>query len=348
VVELTDSATYTLALAAVSGTRVEDGGPNLQLGRSLIVRAAPDERPIIRLAAPLRFRPVAVFDADPVVQARLDARNRELTVVLEALYLTPGTGMATGAALVARAAVHALELKECTLDPGGQQLLDPALLDTRKRAPSHLGARLATGYGFTAGNEASAFKETPALAVWRSITGPLLVDAGAYQLGLTDSIIDAGDGLATGGFALSGAGASPANVWGASTTVDGVTIFGRTRVERIEGRGGIFSGRLEAFDNQSGCLKYCWFSGDGDRLPQNHACVRAPEAFLDFASDRFGDAAYGQLTLASDRRVREEGPGDDEMGAFNFLLTAHKWKNLQIRFREFMPVGVRPLIVPVT
>jgi hypothetical protein len=36
------------------------------------------------------------------------------------------------------------------------------------------------------------------------------------------------------------------------------------------------------------------------------------------------------------------------MGAFNFLLNTHKWKNLQIRFREFMPVDVRPLIVPVT
>jgi len=346
VVEITDSATYTLDLAQVSGSRVEDGGPNLVLGRSLIVRAAPDQRPVLRLAAPLRFRPVAVFDADPVVQAQLDARNRELTVVLEALYLTPGASMSASDPLLARAAVHALELKECTLDPGGQQLLDPALLDTKKRAPSHLGARLATGFGFAVAAERSAFKETPSIALWRSIAGPLLVDAGAYTLGLTDSIVDAGAGLLTGGFAVSGT--TPASSWGAATTIDGVTVFGRTHVERIEGKGGIFSGRLEAFDNQSGCLKYCWFSGDGDRLPQNHACVRAPDAFLDFTSDRFGDAGYGQLTLTTDRRVREQGPGDDEMGAFNFLLTAHKWKNLQIRFREFMPVGVRPLIVPVT
>ena len=36
------------------------------------------------------------------------------------------------------------------------------------------------------------------------------------------------------------------------------------------------------------------------------------------------------------------------MGAFGFLLEAHRWHNLQIRIREFMPVGVRPLVVPVT
>jgi len=41
--------------------------------------------------------------------------------------------------------------------------------------------------------------------------------------------------------------------------------------------------------------------------------------------------------------VREES-----LQLFGFLTEAHKWKNLQIRFREFMPVGVRPLLIPVT
>ena len=180
------------------------------------------------------------------------------------------------------------------------------------------------------------------------MAGPLLSDPEQYTLSLTDTIVDAGAGAASGAYAISGTGPDPSAVWGADLTIDCVTIFGRVRANSVEGRGGIFDGRLEAFDNQTGCLKYCWFSGDGDRLPQNYACVHRPDAFLDFTSDRFGDAAYGQLTLTTDARVREQGPGDDEMGAFNFLSTAHKWKNLQIRFREFMPVGVRPLLVPVT
>jgi hypothetical protein len=36
------------------------------------------------------------------------------------------------------------------------------------------------------------------------------------------------------------------------------------------------------------------------------------------------------------------------MGAFGFEREAHKWANLQVRLREFMPVGVRPLVVAVT
>jgi len=34
------------------------------------------------------------------------------------------------------------------------------------------------------------------------------------------------------------------------------------------------------------------------------------------------------------------------MGAYGFLLEAHKWLNLTIRLREFTPVAVRPLLIP--
>jgi hypothetical protein len=55
------------------------------------------------------------------------------------------------------------------------------------------------------------------------------------------------------------------------------------------------------------------------------------------------------LAHSADFRIREQGPDGNEMGAFGSLLKeAHKWRNLQIRFREFMPVGIRPLLLPVT
>ncbi len=103
---------------------------------------------------------------------------------------------------------------------------------------------------------------------------------------------------------------------------------------------------LEVLNNQVGCIRYSYFSGVGDRLPQNLGCVTG--VALHFVSELFGEPAYGQLAHASDFRIRERGPQDDAMGAFGFLLEAHKWRNLQIRYREFMPVGVRPLLVPVT
>ena len=36
------------------------------------------------------------------------------------------------------------------------------------------------------------------------------------------------------------------------------------------------------------------------------------------------------------------------MGAFGYLLNTHKWKNIGIRQREFMPVGIRAILVPIT
>ena len=120
------------------------------------------------------------------------------------------------------------------------------------------------------------------------------------------------------------------------------------RVEQISGRGGIWVHALEVLNNQTGCIRYSYFSGKGDRLPQNLGCVTGTEAKLQFVSEMFGEPAYGQLARVSDFRIRERGPNDDEMGAFGFLLEAHKWRNLQIRFREFMPVGIRPLLIPVT
>ena len=71
-------------------------------------------------------------------------------------------------------------------------------------------------------------------------------------------------------------------------------------------------------------------------------------AQLEFVSEGFGNPAYGQLAMTTDQKIREQGPQDDAMGAFGFLSEAHKWRNLQVRFREFMPVGIRPLLIPVT
>jgi len=178
----------------------------------------------------------------------------------------------------------------------------------------------------------------------------MLIDD-VYRLNVTDSIIDAGQGVDDHAdkFAVSSASGDPALGWGPPTFVSGVTILGRMRVESIEGRGGIWVHALEVLDNQKGCIKFSYFSGEpADRLPQNHACVKGAEALLRFRSEIFGEPAYCQLAQAADFRIRERGPNDDAMGAFGFLLEAHKWRNLQIRFREFMPVGIRPLLIPVT
>jgi hypothetical protein len=264
-------------------------------------------------------------------------------VRLEGLYVARDTGFPAGAALIGRAAVARLEVIGCTLDPGGHAQRDGT------RAPLWPAMHLVDGYGFAVAADRDVFVPTPDIIVQRSITGALLIDDG-YTLDIDGSIVDAGIGVGdppSGAFAIAAA-TNPATDWGARLTFQGVTCFGPLRVSAVGGAGGIFVHRFAVLDNQHGCIRTSWFSDEGDRLPPNHFCLHAGDARLAFTSQWFNDPGYGQLADAADLRIRTLGPDDDAMGAFGFLRDAHKWANLQVRLREFMPVGVRPLIVPVT
>jgi hypothetical protein len=329
----------------------ENGALSLVLNRPLIIQAADNQRPVIELVQPLRFRPKNVVSPtnDPVEQANFNAVMSTLTVRLEGLYITRGQTFppnpgAHDEPLIARSAVNSLELINCTLDPANYKSIHG------DRQPTFVSMKLDESYGFADADEQSAFNQIPNIVLQRSISGPLLID-NVYRLNITDSIIDAGQGVAdlADKFAITSATGDPAKGWGPATFMRGVTILGRTRVESIEARGGIWVHALEVLDNQKGCIKFSYFSGEAvDRLPQNHACVKGTDAALRFRSEIFGEPAYGQLANSADWRIREQGPNGDAMGAFGFLLEAHKWRNLQIRFREFMPVGIRPLLIPVT
>jgi hypothetical protein len=293
------------------------------------------------LERPLRFRPADVLGVGAA------AINANLEVHLEGLYLTWNRGSAHfggNQALVERAALHRLTIEGCTLDPGNALQLDGtaggSIQDAR---PSF---RLVNDYGFGNPAEEEAFDQTPEIDINRSITGAGLIQSG-YVLKLTDSIIEAFPTVAPH-FAIAAAGAAPGDEWGPDLTISGATVFGRTRVERVNGQGGIFVERLEAHDNQYGCLKFSYLSGDHDRLPPNHGCVFGPDVKMHFGSEIFGQADFAQLRLNSDSRILEQGPNRDAMGAFGYLLNTHRWKNINIRYREFMPVGIVPVLVPVT
>jgi len=354
VIEIRDSRVHPLDIGALNPADINNElGTSILLTCPLILRAADGERPVIALAIPLAFRPVKVLGADAAEQDLLDAEAERLFVRLEGLFLARGLNFGAGLPLISRAALNKLEVLNCTLDPGGFRYFNG------NRAPLLPGISLAEPYGFAVPADELAFKQTPEIIIQRSICGAVFTDEG-YVLCLSDSIIEAIPvviGLESFPFAITSA-TNPDSGYAGATSIRNVTVLGRVRAVSIEGAGGIFTGVVEAFDQQLGCLKYCYFADDTlsppppnevkNRLPPHFACIFGEDARLIFTSDFFGDPAYCQLSLECDPRLLDGGVDSDQMGAFNFLKEAHKWRNLQIRFREFMPVGIRPLLIPVT
>jgi hypothetical protein len=205
------------------------------------------------------------------------------------------------------------------------------------------------GYETTPTGDAAldAFAPTPDIAIVSSVTGPLMIGDG-YRLAVQDSVIDAGRGPGDTPGLPPAIAAEDGTGFGPPLSLRNVTVLGAVRVREARGAGGIFAHRMEVWNHQTGCLKFCSFSGDADVLPPQVGCVRQPQAALRFTSIRHGQPGYAQLARTADPAIRGRGPDDEAMGATNGLMEAHKWTNLTTRLFEFMPVGVRPLILPVT
>lgn len=339
-IEIQDSRTYDLDIDAVSG--VDDDGSGrkfLRLSRSLCIRAASGQRPIIRLTRPLAFRPHDITGPDA------EALMADLNVDLEGIYLTwdrHSSHFIADTALIEQVALNRLGFINCTLDPGNHRALDDV------RQPVRYALRLASDFSLDDSTEQEAFNQIPSLEFRRCICGPIAA-GDHYRLLLQDSVIDANQEPVPSPAPLAVHDPDDAeNNWGPDLVVDGMSCFGRMRVESATGQGGIWVERLQVHDDQQGCIRFSYFSGDADKLPQHQACVFGTSTPLSFVSEVFGEAGYAQLQLRSDRRLLEQGPGRDAMGAFGYLLNTHKWKNINIRYREFMPVGVRPVLIPVT
>lgn len=329
IIEIPDSMTHRLDLSTIDDI-VDEDGPTLTLARPFWIRARTGQRPVIELRQPLRMRA-----ADPSDQGL----TRALNIRIDGAFVTP-RNVPVADAIVTRAAVNSLAFHGVTLDPGGHRLLDgTAAGATAAHQPA---LALTPDLGFADPAALEAFEELPQVTLVRSVAGPIAMGS-RYTLRLEDSIVDGGDDLAIA------ATETPNTGYGPILTVDGATILGRSRVRAATGDGGLFRDRLEVRDHQSGCLRYCYFSGDADRLPPHFACVFGPTAKVAFTSVTHHQPGYGQLhRVRTSQSVLNGGPAADEIGAYGFLFNTHKFKNLGIRLREFAPVGVRPILATVT
>jgi len=134
------------------------------------------------------------------------------------------------------------------------------------------------------------------------------------------------------------------------------TLLGPAYVHRLSASECILDDIVLVDDPQHGCVHFS-ACAVGSVLPRQYESVSiAPKSPL-FTSDRFGQPGYAQLLSSVDNAILSgttgatisEGAQDgSEIGVFAREKNPIKERSLLIKYEEFMPLGLTPVIIYVT
>jgi hypothetical protein len=339
---LGDSLTYTVS-GGSPGDAIQVQGP-------FTLRAENKQRPLIRLPeGPVGTSFEWVF-----------ASKDQSCLVLDGLFISGGD-------IVLRGDFDCVTITCCTLDPGStpRKLSSPPAIfahaaDRRELVPTRLWIE-----GGIVGT----------LAIERSITGPILTRAGGKveTVTITDSIVQAIPNSTPGTLSSppdSSPPESPPKPSSSDTALaldDGevhlsrCTVMGQISVHRLDASECILRDFATVDDTQRGCVRFTAWA-DGSVLPRKYESVRIPPGAPVFTSTDVGQPGFGQLLPTADSAILpaadatgapqntiSEGAEDgSEMGAFAREKNPIKERGLLIKYQEFMPAGLVPVVVYVT
>jgi hypothetical protein len=155
----------------------------------------------------------------------------------------------------------------------------------------------------------------------------------AYPLELADLALGLGDG---------------------AVELERCTILGRAHVHRLTASECILDDFFVVEDLQHGCVRFTAYAEDSV-LPRKYESVSVADEAPLFATRTFGRPAYAQLAstvdraiLAGSNTISAGGPTGSELGAYASELGPIKERSLRVKFEEFMPIGLSPVLVYVT
>lgn len=135
------------------------------------------------------------------------------------------------------------------------------------------------------------------------------------------------------------------------------TVLGQVFAHRLECGESILDEPTMVLDSQDGCVRFsAWASGSV--LPRRYESVEIPPRAPVFTSRRFGEAGYAQLSDGADSAIRGASTAGtpsvrsgshegSEMGAFCRDGAAVKERSLLIKYQEYLPVGLTPVLIPM-
>ena len=181
-----------------------------------------------------------------------------------------------------------------------------------------------------------------------SITGSLRMTPDSMVI-LTDSIVDANDSASV---ALADV---DDNSSGAKLTAEACTLIGKIHAREFGTVSNcIFLARLAPLDTwnspiwterkQTGCVRFS-FLPINSIVPRRYRCQpdsedSARRLSARFSSLSYGQASYAQLLISSGDEIWRGADDEGEMGAFHHLYAPLRDRNLRIRLREYLRVGL--------
>jgi hypothetical protein len=135
-----------------------------------------------------------------------------------------------------------------------------------------------------------------------------------------------------------------------------VTVLGPVALHRLSASDSILTGFAAVDDVQSGCVRFSAIAA-GSRVARQYLSVQVPAEVALFTSDAFGSPGYCQLLESADSAILAGGAGasiaagaegGSQMGAFSSDLDPIKEQALLIKYAEYLPLGLTPVVVHVT
>jgi hypothetical protein len=184
------------------------------------------------------------------------------------------------------------------------------------------------------------------LAIDRSIVGPIQTRAGGEieTLTITNSIVQA-------------VGPDPAiSISIGLANLSRCTILGPANLHRLEASECILDDVVTVINTQDGCVRFSAWAA-GSVIPRQYESVMIAAQAPLFTSVDFGQPAYAQTTESVDSAIISGAPDatisagaqdGSEMGAFARDKNPIKQRSILIKYQEYMPLGLVPVIIHAT
>ncbi len=265
----------------------------------------------------------------------------------------------SGCDVVLSGKFESVTLTCCTFDPGTSANVTggannvvqspPALfaqsIDGRDLAPTHLWIE----------------GEIAQLNIDRCILGPIRTRAGGEleTLTATNSIIQAiptaEPGAQTQTFGPDLPDLALSFITG-TTNLSRCTVLGQAYVHELQASECILDDVFVVDNTQNGCVRFsAWASGSV--IPRQYESVQIPAASPLFTSRDYGQPGYGQLLENVNKAIISGAQGatisqgavdGSEMGAFASQQNPIKERSLLLKYQEYMPLGLNPVLIHVT